>query len=334
MSTRRSTLLAAGAVFVGGVLMAAQSRANGTLAQALGDPITTGVWSIGSGWLLMLPAFLWPGPRGVLGALRAAYRSGVLRWWMFLGGLAGGLLVSMQGYAVPLAGVALVLVCLVAGQTTSALGVDHAGIAPGGAKPISRARVAAAALTLVGVFVAVGPKVGAGGTHVVLPALAALAVGTLLAVQTATNGRVNVVGGNPLVTTWINFSWGLVVVVLAWLARAGLGAAAWPRSYDAPWWAWTGGILGLIYVGINAVAVRRVGVLLVMLVGVAGQLGGALALDLANPATRGSVTASTVLGVLITLAAAMGAGLAARQGARRTEAAVRDGSSKVAGSRP
>lgn len=300
-------------MFVGGILMAAQSRANGTLAGALGDPVLTGIWSIGSGWLLMLPAFAARGPRRVLGALHTAYRFGVLPAWMFFGGWAGGLLVSMQGYAVPLAGVALVLVCLVAGQTTSALGVDHAGIAPGGAKPISRARVAAAALTLVGVLIAVGPRVGTGGTHVVLPALAALLVGMLLAVQTATNGRVNVVGGHPLVTTWINFTWGLLVVAVAWLVRAGLGAAAWPRSYDAPWWAWTGGVLGLIYVGINAVAVRRVGVLLVMLLGVAGQLGGALALDLVNPATRGSVTASTALGVVVTLVAAMGAGLAARR---------------------
>ncbi|QQS01343.1 MAG: DMT family transporter [Austwickia sp.] len=310
---RGSALVAALAVFVGGILMAAQSRANGTLATVLGDPVVTGIWSIGSGWLLMLPAFLAPGPRRVMGALHAAYRSGVLSWWMFLGGLAGGLLVTMQGYAVPLAGVALVLVCLVAGQTSSALAVDQSGIAPGGAKPISRARVAAAALTLVGVLVAVGPKVGAGGVHFVLPALAALAVGTLLAVQTATNGRVNVVGGNPLVTTWINFTWGLVVVVVAWLVRAAAGNAALPRSYDAPWWAWTGGLLGLTYVGINAVAVRRVGVLLVMLLGVAGQLGGALVLDLANPVTRGTVTASTVLGVLVTMAAAMGSALAARR---------------------
>lgn len=311
--TRVSTLVAALAVLIGGVLMAAQSRANGTLAGALGDPILTGIWSIGSGWVLVLPMFALPGPRRVLRSLHTAYRQGVLAWWMFLGGLAGGLLVTMQGYAVPIAGVALVLVCLVAGQTTSALAVDHSGIAPGGAKPISRARVAAAALTLVGVLIAVGPRVGAGGSHVVLPALAALGVGTLLAAQTATNGRVNVVGGNPVVTTWINFTWGLVVVCVAWLARAAVGSVAVPRSYDAPWWAWTGGILGLIYVGINAVAVRRVGVLLVMLLGVAGQLGGALALDLAAVATRETVTTSTVLGVLVTLAAATGAALAARR---------------------
>jgi len=310
---RRPTLLAAVAVFVGGVLMAAQSRANGSLAPVLGDPVLTGIWSIGSGWLVLLPAFAWRGPRRVLGVLRTAYRTRVLPGWMFLGGLAGGLLVTMQGYAVPLAGVALVLVCLVAGQTGSALGVDRSGISPGGAKPVSRARVAAAALTLVGVLIAVGPRVGADGSHLILPALAALGVGTLLAVQTATNGRVNVVGGNPLVTTWINFTWGLCVVVLAWLVRALAGQAVLPHAYDAPWWAWTGGVLGLVYVGINAVAVRRVGVLLVMLLGVAGQLGGALVLDLANPLTRPSVTTTTVLGVLVTLVAAMGAGLASRR---------------------
>lgn len=301
----------------GGVLMAAQSRANGTLAGTLGDPVLTAIWSIGSGWLLFVGMFVARGPRDVMRVLRSAYHDGVLPGWMFFGGLIGGVLVTTQAYAVPIAGVALVLICLVAGQTLSALWVDHVGLGPGGAKPVSHARVLAATVTLVGVAVAVGPRVSTGGLRVVLPAVLALIVGGFLSIQAATNGNVNVVGGNPFVTTWINFSWGLLVVLVAGGVRAVLGSAEMPAAYDAPWWAWTGGLLGLVYVGINAVAVRRVGVLLVTLLAVTGQLVGALVLDLLDPVQRAHVGVGTVAGVAITLFACFAAGLAAHRRRRR-----------------
>lgn len=300
------------AVLGGGTLLAAQSRANGTLASAMGDPFATAIWSIGSGWVLLCLAFLDPRARAVLPRLRRAHRGGELAWWMFLGGLVGGILVTTQAYAVPIAGVALVLICIVAGQTLSALWVDHAGFGPGGPKPVSRGRVVAASATLIGVAVAVGPRIGVGGARVVLPALLALGVGALLAVQTATNGRVNVVGGNPFVTTWINFSWGLLVVVVAGGVHALATGSGVPTRFDAPWWAWTGGVLGVIYVAINAVAVRRIGVLYVMLLAITGQLAGALVLDLLDPVQRAHVGAGTVAGVAITLAACLAAGLSSR----------------------
>lgn len=306
-----ATLLPAAAVLGGGILMAAQSRANGTLASALGDPVSTGIWSIGSGWLLFAGIFLARRPRAVLRGLRGAHRDGILPWWMFLGGLIGGLLVTMQAMTVPVAGVALVLICVVAGQTLSALAVDHWGLGPGGAKPISRARAYAAAVTLVGVAVAVGPRMGSVGLQVAGPAAAALVVGGLLSVQAATNGRVNAIGGHPFVTTWINFTWGFTVVLGVQAIRFLAGAATLPTEVHAPWWAWTGGLLGLVYVSINAVAVRWVGVLMVTLLAVTGQLLGALVLDLADPVQRPHVGIATVAGLVITLIACLSAGVAA-----------------------
>ena len=61
---------------------------------------------------------------------RAAARAGALRPWQLLGGVAGASLVASQGITVGTIGVALFVVAVVAGQTSSGLAVDHAGLGP------------------------------------------------------------------------------------------------------------------------------------------------------------------------------------------------------------
>ncbi len=319
----RGVLLGSGLLALfSGTLTAVQSRANGTLAQVFGDPLDAALWSFGSGWVLLTLGLLTPQARGGLRRAYQAYRASDLRWWMFFGGLIGGTFVAIQSYAVPIAGIALFLIGIVAGQTVSALIVDKVGLGPGGPQPVTLARVAAAGVALVGVLVAVGGRVGAGGTGLVVPVVLAVSIGVGLAIQAATNGRVNRASGNVMATTWVNFTWGSVLLVGLAAGRRLFGTIAPPQSWAAPWWAFLGGIFGIIFVSVGSVVVHHLGVLLVMLLTLTGQLAGALVLDLINPATRAQVGLPVFLGVAITLTAALSAGFAANRAAQATRLAA------------
>jgi transporter family-2 protein len=67
---------------------------------------------------------------------------------------------------------------------------------------------------------------------------------------------------------------------------------------------WFGGLAGVVFISVAAVIVRRMGVLHTMLVLLCGQVLGALALDVLNPATRHTVTVVVVSGLVLTAVAA------------------------------
>ena len=319
----RARLLWAVGAFVAGALLSGQSRMNGELASVSGRGLDAALWSFGSGLaLLTLVVQASPRARSGFNGLRDALRHHTIRRWQCLGGVVGGLFVFCQAYAVPVAGVALFTIGVVGGQTANAIFVDRFGIGPAGRVGVSRSRVGAAVLATAGVVVAVGGRVSGTSSAVVLPVLLAVVVGALMTVQQATNGRVNVASGNPFTTAWLNFAVGTTLLLVLAVPGAVTGAFGTPSSVAAPWWAWFGGLLGIGFVAISAVAVRHLGVLQVMILMLLGQLSAAVGLDALSPATRGHITPVVVVGLVITLAAAGLAGLAASRAARRTAAAV------------
>ncbi len=288
----------------GGVLLSLQGRMNGELATVTGEPVEAALWSFGTGLVVLTVLVLTvPAVRSGLGRIVSSLRTGALRWWQILGGLSGGLFVATQSYAVPILGVAVFTVAVVAAQTGNALVVDRLGIGPGGVIPVHWGRFVSAALAVGGVAVSLSPRL-AGGRLAVLPVVLALVVGGLMSVQFAINGRVNAASGQPLSTTWLNFTMGtLMLGVVAGLRSVG-GAFHPTVPHAVPWWAWWGGLCGIGVVAIAAWAVRHLGVVVYGLAVLTGQLSAAVGLDLLTPATRGDVTPAVVLGVLLTFVAA------------------------------
>lgn len=326
-----SRLLWAALAFVGGALLSVQSRMNGELATVFGHGLDAALWSFGSGTLALTVALLLSRPmRSGLVMLRSAVADRRLRWYQCVGGAMGGLFVLCQSYAVPLAGVALWTVAVVGGQTASGMAVDRFGIGPAGRLPVTAGRGIAAALACVGVLVAVGGRVSTTDATVILPVVLSVLAGMSLAVQSGINGRVGVASGNAFTTAWLNFTLGLIVLVLLIVPEALLGQFGLPRSLDAPWWAWWGGLLGIGVVAAGVVGVRYLGVLLQLLLMLVGQLSAAALLDLLNPETRGTVTPLVLLGLLVTLAAAALAGISATR-ARRAERRAEEPTEPVAG---
>lgn len=285
-----------------GAMVALQSQINGDLAVRLGDGLRAGaaaaVISFATGLLLLvLLVALLPGPRAGVGQVVHAARRGRLRMHQLLGGAAGAYLVATQGLTVGTIGVAIFIVAIVAGQTTSGLVVDRLGLGPSGRQAITAGRVFGATLTLAAVGISVSGRL-AGGTMaagVLALALLPLVAGAGTAWQQAMNGHVSRIS-HPLTAALNNFVVGTVLLVgFLMVALLFPGDLAGPPS---AWWLYLGGPIAAVFIAASAALVGVHGVLVFGLCVVAGQVVTSVLIDL--------VVADTALGV----ATVGGAGLA------------------------
>ena len=292
---------ALGAAVLSGAMVALQARLNGDLRVALGDTLLTALVSFASGLLVVVAVVACrPASRAALAAF------GGTPWWTRLGGLGGATLVAVGAAAEPRIGVALLTIGLVAGQTGGGLAVDRLGLGPGRREGVTGPRAAGALLCLL----AVGVGVFGRAAHDADPVLLALIVvaGALIALQQALNGRVHRATGDAGVATLVNFVVGLAALLIGLGFRAvlfGVHVGHWPGPGQL--FLYAGGPIGAGFVAVAAVVVGRLGVLRLGLATTAGQLLGAVGLDVALPGGSG-VTAATLVGVLLTLIAVVVSG--------------------------
>ncbi|WP_405179030.1 DMT family transporter [Nocardia sp. NBC_01377] len=314
MDARRTSGLVCG--FCIGAGVAVQGRINGALGARLHDGIAAATISFGSGLLVLLVAFALSGRlRAAMGRVRGALAAGTLRPWQLLGGLCGALFVACQGLTVAAIGVTAFTVAAVAGQLLSSLVVDRLGIGPSGRTPVTALRLVGAAVAIGAVLIAgAGRSHGTSGALALPDSLRGLPVGLLIALpalagvglawQQAVNGRVGAVGG-PFAATLTNFAVGIVAL----LALESVLLTTSGRGVDPPTepWLYLGGLIGVAFIALAALVVRWVGVLLLGLTSVAGQLAAALVLDLLTPTSAG-ISVPTALGCALTLVAVVIAG--------------------------
>ncbi|MDO8336780.1 MAG: DMT family transporter [Microcella sp.] len=306
------------ATVVAGLGVAAQHRVNGELGQVIGDGFTAALISFSSGLVILLIASaVSPRARAAFCAIRPLVASGELRWWMLLGGLGGAFLVLGQSLVAGILGVAIFTVATVTGQTAMGLWIDATGFAGGRRAPVTPQRLIGTVLTLAAVVVSVAPEIG-GQVPVaalVLPLLAGLGVG----VQAAVNGRVRVATESPIAATTVNFIVGtaaLAVVTGVHLLISGL-----PQSLPSDPILYLGGAIGAGFIAIQTITVARIGVLVLGLCLVMGQLIGALVLDLVAPIGV-PTTASTAIGAGLTLVGVLVASIPGRRRGRQVATAA------------
>ncbi len=138
-----------------------------------------------------------------------------------------------------------------------------------------------------------------------LAIVGALVSGTLVALQPPTNAMLARAAGSSINAALISFAVGaaaLVLVVLALGVRPNGG-----EMRALPWYAWTGGLYGAVFVSVAAFAAPRMGVTFFLTVSIAGQLLMALLLDRVGAfgVPRVDVSATRVAGVALVLAGAL-----------------------------
>lgn len=112
----------------------------------------------------------------------------------------------------------------------------------------------------------------------ILLLLLAIGAGVLLPVQAGVNAQLRSAIGSPVTAALVSFlvgTAGLAAVVL--LSRAPVTLR--PAWFATPWWYWTGGLLGAVYVVATIVLAPRLGAATMVAAIVAGQMIASLVLD-------------------------------------------------------
>jgi len=292
----RLDLLAA----LSGLMIALQARANGELSHRLNNGLEAALVSFGSGLIIIaVIAVFNPAIKEGIKNLRSAVANKEIARWKLLAGALGGGFVAIQTHIVPLIGVAIYSVASIAGQTAMSLVVDRIGMTGGGKKLISRRRVAAAVLTVLAVFVSVFDRIDAKNLSLFAVVLGCIA-GAVVGVQRALNGQINEHSHQSFTTSLLNFITGTSLLVILILGGVLIGKIELVPLPAGPWWIYTGGTIGVIYIAFTSTIVQHLGVLTFTLFSVGGQLVGSLVIDLISPTNGVNVSAYLVTGIVMT----------------------------------
>jgi transporter family-2 protein len=296
MQHKRLDFLAA----LSGLLIALQARANGELSHRLDNGLQAALVSFGSGLIIIAVISLFnpsikEGVRTLLGAVRAK----AIPTWTLFAGMLGGSFVAVQTQIVPLIGVAIYSVASIAGQSAVSLLVDRIGLTGGGKKEITPRRITAAFVTVFAVFISVADRLDGRNLSIAAVLLGVLA-GAIVGVQRALNGQINEHSQQSFTTSLLNFAMGttfLLILLIAVMVIGGMKLSPLPAG---PWWIYTGGVIGVIYIAFTSTIVQHLGVLTFTLISVGGQLVGSLLIDLFSPTDGVQVSVYLVSGIILT----------------------------------
>ena len=281
-------------------MIALQARANGELSHLIGNGVQAALVSFGSGlFIIAIVAIFSPsikeGARNLKGAVA---RKELPKWTLFAGAL-GGSFVAVQTHIVPLIGVAIYSVASIAGQTAASLVVDRIGLTGGGKKHITPRRIAAALFTVFAVFISVFDRLD-GRDLSIFAVIMGCVAGAIVGVQRALNGQINEHSHQSFTTSFLNFIMGTTFLLIFLTILVAVGPTEFVPLPAGPWWIYTGGVIGVIYIAFTSTIVQHLGVLTFTLFSVGGQLVGSLLIDLYSPTDGVNISVYLVSGIVMT----------------------------------
>ncbi|WP_367948879.1 DMT family transporter [Microbacterium sp. NC79] len=298
--SRRTFWMGILAAIMVGALTAIQARINGNLGTRLENGFVAGFISFASGLAaLIVITVLTKSGRAGAQRLVTGVRDRRIPWYLLTGGLAGAFSVATQGLTVGIIGVALFTVGIVAGQAVTGLIIDRIGYGPAGAVAVTVGRAAGAALALASVVVALTGDLLERTPWWIL--FMPFGVGVGIAYQQATNGRLGLLVGNPMTATLMNFIAGTTVLTIAAVISVTLMGPTNPWPTEP--WLYVGGVIGVLYIFVSAAVVHRIGVLLLGLASVVGQLTTSVIVDAFFPASNPPAWWQSTIMVVLALAA-------------------------------
>jgi len=305
-ASRRILVMAGCTTFLAGAGMNVQVRMNAELVIGGAQPIGVALANMAIQLIsVVIVVLTWPTARASVRTLLLKLRLRQIPPWQLTGGIFGALMITSMGVVSPLLGVAVFAVCIVAGQTVSSLLVDRLGLGPAGRRDVTPRRLMGAIVAVVAVVVSVGNRWASGevpqsqGWALLL----AVAAGAGLAIQAAANGQVARSAGSPMAGAGVNFIGGVIILGVLVLATPQPQAERFLGSQLTSWWLYSGAFFGLLIVINGAWAVRHLGVLLLTLLSVAGQLSGAVLSDFLVPAANVPLSVNLLAGAALALLA-------------------------------
>ena len=129
-----------------GAAFSFQAPINAVSSRLLGSPVAAAAVSIAITLVTMLALLPLAG-----GTLRPAALA-TLPWWVVIAGLIGAAVVAGGAWIVPVTGVAVFMVAMIAGQLAGSALIDQFGLFGLEARPVGWLRLAGLAMVLLGVL--------------------------------------------------------------------------------------------------------------------------------------------------------------------------------------
>ena len=291
--TKHHHPLSVAAAVIGGAFRVLQAKLNGLLGIEIGNGVLAAEVSFGSGLILIsLIMIARKGTIQEIANLKRAVRNGELPIWALFAGSIGGFFVITQGLTAGLLGISIFTLSVVTGQAIAAVIIDTFGLIGIQSRKLNLARGLGALIATVGLFVANFQPGSVVSPLLLMPLIAGFGIGF----QQAMNGNIGKASQSPLLATWINFAVGVIFIALVLLFRLdGVSEISWPTNPIL----YLGGTIGVIFIFMQVIVVRIIGVLAMGISLLFGQLAASFILDLLVPSGHNPLEISSILGLAL-----------------------------------
>jgi len=263
-----------------GVLLPNQSAINNRLRASVSTPWVMSAISflVGTACLMVLT---W----ATVGTV--TFDAGLVRsepWWLWTGGLLGVIGMTTTVLLLPVIGALYSTALNLTAQVITTMIIDHFGFFGVPVYPASPWRLIGALIVVAAALLAV--RAGRPHPNLNQPSPApiwyviGLAVGVCFGLQVVINGQLTSVLGSALHAALVSFAVGTIILVfLVAVTRSSLRIRVPDGETRNPWWMWTGGVLGALYVSGVAFLAPLIGSAVTVVVIQLGLLAGSLAVD-------------------------------------------------------
>lgn len=291
--TKHHHPLAVAAAVIGGVFMVFQAKVNGLLGVEIQNGVLAAEVSFGSGLILIAAIMLArKSTKAELRTLVSAVKAKELPIWMLFAGSIGGFFVITQGLVAGILGISIYTLSVVTGQAIAAVIIDTFGLIGIPARRLSLLRALGALLATIGLFASNFQPDTELSFLLLLPLVAGFGIGF----QQAMNGNIGRAAGSPLLATLLNFAVGVVFIGIVLLFRLdGIEEISWPTEP----WLYLGGAIGVVFIFMQVIVVRIIGVLAMGISLLFGQLAASFALDLILPSGHNPLEPLSIFGLFM-----------------------------------
>lgn len=229
-------------------------------------------------------------------------------WYAWLGGVFGFAALTSFVILFPKIGSIQTVLLPILGQIAMSMIIDSTGLFGAEVKPMNPMRIAGTLVAVAGVFMVVlkkGEKSDMHHGHRILWQALGVVAGAMLAAQSAVNGTLGVSLNSPVQAAFISSLISTVILFLLILSiRNERRCLAGMFPIKGPLWIWIGGLLGLAIVIGYAAFAPILGIGLLSVVSILGQLGASILIDRFGffKARKVHVSLTQYLGIAVVLA--------------------------------
>lgn len=178
-------------------------------------------------------------------------------------------------------------------QAVTSLVIDHFGLFHMPVRKFNPGKLVGFVFTLLGIVCLFH-----GSSFMLLPVIFSLLTGITIVCSRSVNAEL-AEKSSVLVSTWYNYVVGLVTCSILWIGAVFSGKSTFSITFSAPWWVYTGGLIGVISVSLLNLVTKKMSAFILTLIMFVGQLFTGILIDALTG--DGFSTTYIIGGILTTL---------------------------------